>query len=161
MEILGGWRSGKPVSHNHPIGLGFGTPPVGQAHLSGLTRFGERQTREVPADSGFDPLGIGAKAMFRDAKLPVGIYQGSRRRADMVREYGYEVWLPIVVTGAVWMGLIFAIAALVSRTWADLIGLLYLMASPFIYGALKSLLGSTTETTRDSLEETQFRKTGS
>lgn len=107
------------------------------------------------------PLGIGDLAMFRDAKLSVGIYQGSRRGADMVGRYGYEVWLPIIVTGAVWMGLIFAIAALVSRTWADLIGLLYLMASPFIYGALKSLVGSTPETKRGSVEETQIRKSGS
>lgn len=78
----------------------------------------------------------------------------------MVGEYGYEVWLPIIVTGAVWMALIFATAALVSKTWADLIGLLYLMASPFIYGPLKSLMGGPSETTRGSMEETQFRKTG-
>lgn len=55
-------------------------------------------------------------------------------------EYGYRVWLPIIVTGAVWIGLVFAIAALVSNMWADLIGLFYLMASPFIYGGLQSLM---------------------
>lgn len=55
-------------------------------------------------------------------------------------EYGYKIWLPIIVTGTVWIGLVFAIAALVSNMWADLIGLFYLMASPFIYGGLKSLI---------------------
>lgn len=59
----------------------------------------------------------------------------------MEGEFGYKVWLPVVVTVAVWIALIFAIAALVSKMWADLIGLFYLMASPFIYRGLKSFLG--------------------
>lgn len=62
-------------------------------------------------------------------------------------KYGYRVWLPIIVTGTVWIGLVFAIAALVSKTWADLIGLFYLMASPFIYRGLKSIVGVDTSGT--------------
>lgn len=101
------------------------------------------------------------EAVFRDAKLPVGIYQAFGRGPDMDGEYGYRVWLPIIVTGAVWIGLVFAIAALVSDTWADLIGLFYLMASPFIYGSLKSLMTEQHQDDEGQRGPTQFRKTGS
>lgn len=53
---------------------------------------------------------------------------------------GYVVWLPFVVTATVWMSLVFAIAAIASKTWADLFGLTYLLATPFIYRGLKSLV---------------------
>lgn len=62
-------------------------------------------------------------------------------------KYGYRVWLPIIVTVIVWIGLVFVIAALASRMWADLIGLFYLLASPFIYRGLESVIGVDTSGT--------------
>ncbi|MFB6359790.1 MAG: hypothetical protein ABEH59_00545 [Halobacteriales archaeon] len=59
----------------------------------------------------------------------------------MEEQSGYIVWLPIIVTFGVWMTAIFIIHASVSRMWADLFGLFYLMASPFIYGQLTSIVG--------------------
>lgn len=53
---------------------------------------------------------------------------------------GYKVWLPSVVTVALLFIVIFVIAGFISNTWADLIGLFYVIASPFIHGILKSLM---------------------
>lgn len=46
---------------------------------------------------------------------------------------GYRLWLPFALTVALWIALVFATAALISDTWADLAGLLYLLASPLVY----------------------------
>lgn len=46
---------------------------------------------------------------------------------------GYRLWLPFALTATLWISLVFAVAALVSDTWADLAGLLYLLASPLVY----------------------------
>lgn len=51
----------------------------------------------------------------------------------MKSRFGYKTWLPFALTVVLWMGLVFAIAAVVSKTWADLFGLFYLLASPYIY----------------------------
>lgn len=69
--------------------------------------------------------------------------------------FGHKVWLPLVVTVTILFIVVFATTWLVSNTWADLLGLFYLMASPFIYGFLKSLLIESpggSETGRDRLE---------
>lgn len=58
----------------------------------------------------------------------------------MKGRFGYKVWLPSVVTLVLLVIVVFVTAWLVSNTWADLIGLFYLMASPFIHGFLKSLM---------------------
>lgn len=55
--------------------------------------------------------------------------------------HGYEIWLPLGLTVAIWMVAIFGIAAFVSKTWADLFGLFFLLASPVVYRSFKSLVG--------------------
>lgn len=72
-------------------------------------------------------------------------------------DIGYEMWLPIVVTVSVWILMVFAVAAAVSKTWADLSGLLYLMASPFVYRGLKSVVGVDAEGPEPGLERTPTR----
>lgn len=93
-------------------------------------------------------------------KLSVGIFKATGPSNDMAGQYGYKVWLPIVLTLAVWMGLIFVIAALVSKTWADLFGLIYLMASPFIYSGLKSIIGVDASGTGAKLDRFGMRDVG-
>lgn len=78
----------------------------------------------------------------------------------MEGQFGYKVWLPVVVTLGVLIGLIFVIDALVSRMWADLIGLFYLMASPFIYRGLKSIVGVDTHERETNIDRSQMRKVG-
>lgn len=75
-------------------------------------------------------------------------------------QFGYKIWLPVAVTGVVWIVLIFAIAALVSKMWADLIGLFYLMASPFIFRGLKSIVGVDTNEKETKFDRSQMRKVG-
>ncbi len=78
----------------------------------------------------------------------------------MASQYGYKVWLPAVVTLAVWIGLLFFIAALLSNMWADLIGLLYLLASPFIYRGLKSIIGVDTSNPEPNLDRSGMGNAG-
>lgn len=47
-------------------------------------------------------------------------------------------WLPVVATVSLFLLIVFATDAVASRTWADLVGLLYLVASPFLYRSLRS-----------------------
>jgi hypothetical protein len=58
----------------------------------------------------------------------------------MVGPIDYEMWLPIVVTASLLILLVFAVADVASRTWADLLGLFYLLAAPFIYRVLRSVV---------------------
>lgn len=78
----------------------------------------------------------------------------------MEEQVGHRVWLPVVVTFTVWMALIFVIDALVSRMWADLIGLFYLMVSPFIYRNLKSMVAVDTADSESSSEQSRMMNTG-
>lgn len=64
----------------------------------------------------------------------------------MSRVAGHAVWLPPVVTLTAWILLIFAVDSVSSKTMADLVGLLYLLVSPFVYRELKSLLLDVTGT---------------
>lgn len=58
----------------------------------------------------------------------------------MSRVSGHVVWLPPVVTLTAWILLIFAVDAVSSKTMADLVGLLSLLVSPFVYREMKSLI---------------------
>lgn len=62
----------------------------------------------------------------------------------MAREPGYTVWLPLLVTISMLFVVVFAAAWLSSNTWADLLGLFYVMVSPFVYGTLQSLVSTST-----------------
>lgn len=52
-------------------------------------------------------------------------------------------WIPVVVTVALLFLVVFATDAVASSTWADLIGLFYLIASPFLYRHLRSAVPET------------------
>lgn len=52
-------------------------------------------------------------------------------------------WLPVVTTIALFLLVVLATDAVVSRTWADLVGLFYLAASPFLYGYLRTAVPET------------------
>lgn len=52
----------------------------------------------------------------------------------------YRIWLPLILTVFIWLLAVFGIAEFVSKTWADLIGLFYLAASPIIYRSVKSIV---------------------
>lgn len=67
----------------------------------------------------------------------------------MSRIFDIELWGPVVVTVGLWLALIFLLAAYVSRMWADLGGLLYLMVAPFIYKFSKTVFDSTPQSTSE------------
>lgn len=58
----------------------------------------------------------------------------------MGRGLGPQGVLPIVSTVALFLAVVFGTDAIASRTWADLLGLVFLMASPFVYSRLKALV---------------------
>lgn len=47
-------------------------------------------------------------------------------------------WLPVAVTGALFFLVVFGTDAVASTTWADLAGIAYLLASPAVFGAVRS-----------------------
>lgn len=49
-------------------------------------------------------------------------------------------WVPVVTTVALLLLVVFATDAIASRTWADLVGLFSLAATPFVYARLKSVV---------------------
>lgn len=67
----------------------------------------------------------------------------------MSRLYDTELWGPVVVTGGLWLALIFLLAAYVSRMWADLGGLLYLLVAPLIYKYSQRVFDSEPRSTSD------------
>lgn len=84
--------------------------------------------------------GEAARGRSRETKLMAGLFYAFARRPGMNGRFGYEIWLPSVLTVALLFIVVFVTAWLVSNTWADLIGLFYLMVSPIIHGFLKSLM---------------------
>lgn len=42
-------------------------------------------------------------------------------------------WLPLLATGVLFVAVVYAAYAAASSTWADLAGLVYLLASPAVY----------------------------
>lgn len=54
-----------------------------------------------------------------------------------------RTWLPLVVTVAAWVLVVYVTARLVTDTWADLVGLLFLVASPFLYRLITSSVRET------------------
>lgn len=65
----------------------------------------------------------------------------------MSRIYDTELWGPVVVTGGLWLALIFLLAAYVSRMWADLGGLLYVLVAPLIYKYSQAVFDSKSQST--------------
>lgn len=62
---------------------------------------------------------------------------------------GYSVWMPAVAVAALLFLLVFSVAAVSSNTMADLVGLFYLMAAPFLHRWLQSAVGTSSERTGD------------
>lgn len=60
-----------------------------------------------------------------------------------------DMWAPVVVTGGIWLAVIFLLAAYVSRMWADLGGLLFLIVAPIIYKFSKRFLQVSPDSTTD------------
>lgn len=50
------------------------------------------------------------------------------------------MWLPEFVTGLVFVILVGGTALAASPMFADLVGLMYLLASPFVYRAIRTVL---------------------
>lgn len=64
----------------------------------------------------------------------------------------YRVWMPAVAVAALLFLLVFSVAAFSSDTVADLVGLFYLMAAPFLYRWLRSVVGTSPERARDEFD---------
>lgn len=67
----------------------------------------------------------------------------------MSRMLDSELWGPVVVTAGLWLALIFLFAAYVSRMWADLGGLLYLLVGPSIYKYSKTVFDKPESASKD------------
>lgn len=83
-----------------------------------------------------DPVTHGGSlwnGQFRDSKPAAVVFSVGHLGPGMKSRLGYRTWLPFAMTVVLWVGLVFAIAAVVSKTWADLFGLFYLLASPYVY----------------------------
>lgn len=52
-----------------------------------------------------------------------------------------RVWVPILVTFFLWILLVVLLWSFVSKTWADLGAVLYLIILPFIYRILQNAVG--------------------
>ncbi len=58
-------------------------------------------------------------------------------------------WLPLIVAVALFVTIEYATYATMSRDWADLLGLAYLLASPAVYAAVKLLVVEAPATATD------------
>lgn len=67
----------------------------------------------------------------------------------MTRILDAELWGPVVVTGGIWLAVIFLLAAYVSRMWADLGGLFFLIVAPIIYKFSKKIFRDRSDSTTD------------
>lgn len=58
---------------------------------------------------------------------------------DMRGLDGLRGWMPVIVTGGLFVVVVGGVALLASATLADLVGLIYLLASPAVYRGLRAI----------------------
>lgn len=131
--------------------------PVGRQDRRAQRPRDELQTPNSPlAGAGNTPAWHGDEAgrRFRESRLAPGLFGLLVPGRGMDGPLGYRMWLPVVVTVAGLFLLVFGIARVASDTWADLLGLFYLLASPFVYRSLRARVGASegsTDATRDGV----------
>lgn len=67
----------------------------------------------------------------------------------MLADLRAREWLPLLATVALFVGIEYATYTTMSRNWADLLGLAYLLVSPAVYTAANSLVAEAPDVSSD------------